>query len=346
MVPLTDDNVVELRYNEHKSATKSRHLWTSEISETSEVLWRTIMGSEVFLYIFLGFVQGTTEVLPISSSGHLVISGELLCTRLVSLDLALFLHLGTFFAILIYFAADIRDLLTTFLRSLSNILFPQPGWKRNPLRQRDTRVLWYLLASTLVTGGMGLLFQDAVNAIFLEQTGLVTVFLILNGLVVVAASQWTAGNKSMAQIGLRDYLLIGLAQGLAVFPGISRLGLTLCMGLARKMSWFESLKLSLLLSLPIVLGGAVMQAMRSWGITLPSPTFESGIGVLLGIVTATAGGLVAVRFLMNNVLERRSLVAFGVYCVLAGVFFTMLFLTFPQTSAQARALLIGLLGGV
>jgi undecaprenyl-diphosphatase len=303
------------------------------------------MRSEVFQYIFLGFVQGLTEVLPISSSGHLVLSGELFSLR-VSLNLALFLHLGTFFAILIYFARDVRDLLVIFLHSLGDALFPRPGRERNPFKRRDTRVPWYLLASTLVTGGMGLLSQDAVSAIFSGHTGLATLLLILNGLVIVAASQWTAGNRSMAEIGLGDYLLIGLAQGLAVFPGISRLGFTLCMGLTRKMSWFESLKLSFLLSLPTIVGAVVVQAMKTWEATLPSANTEMWICTGLGIVAATAGGLVAVRFLMSNVLEQRSLVAFGIYCVLAGIFFTVLFLAFPQTSVQAKALLIGPLRGV
>jgi len=304
------------------------------------------MRSEVLHYIFLGLVQGLTEVLPISSSGHLVLSGALFNLDIVSMNLALFLHLGTFFAILIYFARDVRDLLATFVRSLGNVLFSQSGQARNPFERRDARVPWHLLASTLITGGMGLLFRDAVSAIFREQAGLVMLLLILNGVVIVAASRWTSGNKSMSEIGLRDYLLIGLAQGLAVFPGISRLGFTLCMGLARKMSWFESLKLSFLLSLPIVLGSSVVEAARSGGITPPGPTVESWVSVGLGILVATAGGLVAVRFLMSNVLERRSLVAFGVYCVLAGIFFTALLIAFPQTSAQARAPLISLPGGV
>jgi len=302
------------------------------------------MRSEVFQYIFLGFVQGLTEVLPISSSGHLVISGELLSLDIVSLDLALLLHLGTFLAILIYFAGDVRDLLVTFVHSLGDVLSPRPGQERNPLKQRSTRVPWYFLGSLLVTGGIGLPFQDAVSAIFREQSRLVTLLLILNGLMIVAASQWTAGNRSMAEIGLRDYLLIGLAQGLAVFPGISRLGLTLCMGLARKMSWFESLKLSFLLSLPTIVGGIVVQALKTWGTSPPSADIETWVCTGLGIVVATAGGLVAVHFLMRNVLERRSLIAFGIYCVLAGIFFTVLLLAFPPTSAQARALFTGLAG--
>jgi len=301
--------------------------------------------NEVLQYIFLGFVQGLTEVLPISSSGHLVISGELLSLDIVSLELALLLHLGTFLAILIYFAGDVRDLLVTSVRSLGNVLLPRPGRERNPFKQRSTRVPWYFLGSLLVTGGIGLPFQDAVNAIFREQSRLVTLLLILNGLVIVAASQWTAGNRSMSEIGLVDYLLIGLAQGLAVFPGISRLGLTLCMGLARKMSWFESLKLSFLLSLPTIVGGVVVQALKTWGTAPPRADIEAWICTGLGIAAATAGGLVAVRFLLSNVLERRSLIAFGIYCVLAGIFFTVLLLAFPQTSAQARVPFISLLGG-
>lgn len=303
------------------------------------------MHGEVFQYILLGFVQGITEVLPISSSGHLVISGELLGLHSSSLDLALLLHLGTFFAIFIYFANDVRDLVTTFLRSLINTLLPRPGEGRNPLKQRDTHVPWYFLASTLVTCGMGLLFQDAVSAIFSGQNRLVTSLLILNGLAIVTASQWTRGNRSMAEIDLKDYLLIGLAQGLAVFPGISRLGLTLCMGLARKMSWFESLKLSFLLSLPIVLGATAVMAVRTWGNTALSSSIETWTGAGLGILAATVGGLMAVRFLMSNVLERRSLIAFGVYCMMAGVFFTVLFFTFPQTSVRESAMLISLRGG-
>ena len=302
------------------------------------------MYNEVLQYIFLGFIQGLTEALPISSAGHLVVGGELFSLH-VSLDLALLLHLGTFFAILIYFARDVRDLLITFARSLGNALFPRPGRGRNPFPQQDTRAPWYFLASVLVTGGMGLLFQDAVNAIFGEKTELVTLLLILNGLVIVAASRWTAGNRSMSEIGLVDYLLIGLAQGLAVFPGISRLGFTLCMGLARKMSWFESLKLSFLLSLPTVLGIVAVKAVRTWGTTPPSPSIETWVCTVLGIAAATAGGLVAVRFLLSNVLERRSLVAFGIYCVLAGIFFTVLFWAFPQTSIQAKTPSIGLAGG-
>jgi len=300
------------------------------------------MCREVARYVFLGFIQGLTEVLPISSAGHLALSDALFNLDTVSMNLALFLHLGTFLAIFIYFARDVRDLLAVFLRSWKILLFPRAGQARNPFRRRDTRVPWYLLGSTVVTGIIGYSLQETVSATFHTQSWAITLLLLLNGLLIIATSQRTIGHKTMAEIGLRDYFLIGLAQGLAVFPGLSRLGLTLCMGLVRKMNWFEALKLSFILSLPTIAGGVILRAPTMWY----TPTTETWLGIALGIAAATGGGLIAVRFLMNNVLERHSLVAFGVYCILAGTFFTILFLTFPQVRVQAKALLNSLPGGI
>jgi undecaprenyl-diphosphatase len=253
--------------------------------------------------LLLALIQGISEIFPISSSGHLVVFSRLLHTS-ISFDLVVFFHIGTFLAILV-----------KYRRQAWGLLSGRFGWK----------LLVYFALSFLTTGLVGLGVKQIADQIVSEQASLVPLLWIANGAVLVWIGWFSPqGKRTFRELGWREFILIGLVQGLTAIPGVSRLGMTLSTGLLLSLVWVEALDLSFLLSLPTIFFANVFTFLQEGGgmAWLPGGGFVRGntFVLLAGLLLSFASGLVSIRILYKY-LSRNLLVFFGLYCLIAGIFF-------------------------
>jgi undecaprenyl-diphosphatase len=240
-------------------------------------------------YLFLGIVQGFTEFLPVSSSGHLVIFQTLLELP-YSIAFDVVVHLATALAVAVYFWRDIIELFTS---------------KR--------KMLWLILIGTIFTGVLGLTFKDFFESLFSSVLA-VGGFLILTGVIIILAEWWGKGKRSLKEMNIWDAVLIGLAQGCAIAPGLSRSGATISASLARNLDRTLAARFSFLLSIPAILGAGLVQSKE----IIKAGTVGIGIWpLILGFVAAFISGWVAIKIFMS-IIQRTSIRVFAYYCFVVG----------------------------
>lgn len=252
----------------------------------------------------LGAIQGLTEVLPISSSAHLILIPRLLGWPESGLTFDVALHLGTFIALFIYFRRDIADLVVNFFSGL------RPGG----FRTAESRLPLFIIAGTVPAAIFGKTLEEPIEALFRSSPVLIASLLIGFGLLLAFADTIGSKRLRMDRMTLGTTLLIGIAQCLALFPGVSRSGITITAALLIGYNRETAARFSFLLSLPIVAGAALLKAghlVRS-GI----PAGEGGI-LLTGIVTSALFGYLSVALLLKLV-QRHSLYPFVWYRIAAG----------------------------
>lgn len=241
--------------------------------------------------IFWGIIQGLTEFLPVSSSGHLVLIPALLDKPGPDLATNAMLHLGTLGAVVVYYRGDIAKLAK----------FDRPA----------RRLLTLILIGTVPAVVLGLLFEEKIEEL-ISDPKTVAIMLIVTGAVLLATTQLRLGDRSGGDIGPVDGLLIGLAQALALIPGISRSGMTISSGLARGMGRMEAARFAFLLGIPVIAGAGLLQivdVLRS-GESIPS-------SVWVGVAVAGLSGYAAIAILLR-LLMRVGMAPFGLYCITFG----------------------------
>ncbi len=259
--------------------------------------------------LILGIVQGATEFLPISSSGHLVLVPWLLNWNSGdshSLAFDTLLHWGTLVAVLIYFWRDLWQILLAVLDGFRN---------RHPMETPSARLGWFIVVGSVPAALVGLVLEDWFELVFGKPLAAAVLLFGTAGLLLLAERP-RAGGRALGCMAWRDALVIGLAQALAVLPGISRSGATISAGLWRGFERAEAARYSFLLSVPAVLGAGVMQLYRllqSGG--LPGQS----AALLAGFASAAAVGYLAIHTLLLMV-RRRPLGLFAAYCILFGAF--------------------------
>jgi undecaprenyl-diphosphatase len=251
--------------------------------------------------IVLGIVQGLTEFLPISSSGHILIVPALFGWDDPGTAFTAVIQLGTMAAVLLYFRQDLWDIASTWLRSL-----------RDPeLRShRDARMGWYLIIATIPISVLGLAFKDAIEngARDLYVTGSM---LILFGLVLAYADMSAQQDRDIENVTRRDSIAIGLAQALALVPGVSRSGATISAGLLLGFDRAAAARFSFLLSIPaVVLSGLFELKDAGTG-------GASTAAVVLATLAAFVVGYAAIAWLLRY-LTTHSLRGFVVYRLVVG----------------------------
>jgi len=266
--------------------------------------------------IILGIVQGLTEFLPISSSGHLIFVPWLLDWQYLldnpefnkTFDVAL--HLGTFIALVVYFWRDIGVLLAAWARSLTTRRVETP----------EGRLAWLILLSMVPAAIVGVLFEETIVNV-LGAPWLVAVLLIVFGAVMWAADRWSRKVREMEQLGWRGALTIGVSQALALSPGVSRSGVTMVAGLLVGLTREAAARFSFLMSIPIIAGAAAYSGLDILREGLPAGTAGP---FLAGIVSAALSGFAAIWFLLAY-LRRHSFLPFVLYrfAVGAGVLLLM-----------------------
>jgi undecaprenyl-diphosphatase len=241
--------------------------------------------------IVLGLIQGITEFLPISSSGHLLIAPWLLGWQLtMSLDLEktfdVALHLGTFIAIVVLMRVEVWRILKAFFGSI----------RRRKIESKDEKLAWLLVISTIPAALVGVAFESFIEE-KLGQPWLVAILMIAFGFVLWAADSLFPRLYRLS--GMRWYhaLIIGVAQALALAPGVSRSGVTLSALRFLKTSRRESVRYAFLLSIPIIGGSALYKGAKlAVNGGLPSGT---ALPFVIGIVTAAVSGYLAAWFLLS-----------------------------------------------
>jgi len=237
--------------------------------------------------IFLGMLQGLGEFLPISSSGHLVVAPWLLGWPEHDLSFDVALHVGTLAAVLYAFFDDWRRLFAAGIRGIL---------AGRPFADPDSRLLWLLALASVPGAVAGLLLEDWAETVF-RSPALVAVAMALMGVVLFAADRQARGANDARAVTLKDALLIGLAQALALVPGVSRSGATISMGLFLGYRREQAARFSFLLATPITVGAAALKSQH---------LFEPGHGahVLAGMAAAAVFGFASIRFLLAYVRTR------------------------------------------
>jgi len=242
--------------------------------------------------VILGVVQGITEFFPISSSGHLVIMQNIFGFRKDMLVFDIFLHFGTLISIVIFFRKDIMDMM-----------------------RKGSQVLKFIVIGCVPTFLIGILLKGIAEPLFTDAR-LVGSCLIITGIFLFIASFFAAYWKKIRKdrpVGILNSLVIGIAQGIAVIPGISRSGATIGAGLIAGLNEEAALKFSFLLALPAVLGANLLKARQICGNLVSIDALPFAIGGIAAMVT----GLAAIKALFG-ILKRNMLFLFGIYCIFVG----------------------------
>jgi undecaprenyl-diphosphatase len=258
----------------------------------------------------LGAVQGLTEFLPVSSTGHLILAARVLGIDEdeYGLPFDAALHLGTLLALLTFFGSTWLRLGRAGARSLAVRALSDP----------DARLAWLIVAGTVPAVVIGLSFERPIED-HLRSPLLVGIMLISFSAVFVLAERSGRQRRGMADAGLFDALFVGLAQAVALVPGVSRSGATISAGLFRDLERREAATFAFLLSAPVIAGAGSLQLLRVIGRFADGTyTGEDLAFFATGFVTAAVVGYAAIAFLMRY-LSRNSLMAFVWYRVALGL---------------------------
>lgn len=254
--------------------------------------------------IILGIVQGLTEFLPISSSGHLIIVPWLFNWHYLldhpdfnkTFDVAL--HLGTFIALIVYFWRDILRLLAAWVRSIVHRRLDSP----------EAKIAWLILVSTIPAGIVGVAFEETITN-RLGKPWMIAALLFVFALVMLAADRTAKLDRTMDKLTWLDALLIGLAQALALAPGVSRSGVTMVAGLLLRLDRESAARYSFLMSVPVVGGAAAFKGIQVAKDGLPAGTANA---FAAGIIAAAISGFAAIWFLLAY-LRRHDFTIFVIY---------------------------------
>jgi len=261
--------------------------------------------------ILLGIVQGLTEFLPISSSGHLVLFQNLFGLKEPELLFDAALHAGTLLAVCVYFRGDLQQIISETWHFSAGLL---KGHKRPRDIKESPYALFALgvVIGTCPTAIVGIVFRDTFENLFASVT-LVGVMLGVTGLILALTRLTSPEYTDRKEVGLLTALAVGLSQGLAIIPGISRSGATIVCGMLFKLERNLAARFSFLLSIPAILGALVLQ-LKSEGLHQVGP-----LPLFTGFATSALVGLLALKILMGMV-RKGNLSYFAPYCWALGLF--------------------------
>jgi undecaprenyl-diphosphatase len=253
--------------------------------------------------LIMGVVQGLTEFLPVSSSGHLIVVPFFAGwddAFINSLAFSVMLHLGTLVALLVYFRAEWLRLVPAGLAALRDRSFHG---------EEDRRLAWLLVASTIPAAVLGLVFGDLIEGSF-RSVGLVAVTLVLGGLILLVADRFGAKSRGIEDVTFPIAIGIGAAQALALIPGISRSGISISAGRMVGMDRESAARFAFLMATPITAGAGLFEARKL--LAGESGLQFATLPLVVGMVASLVSGLVAIHFMLSF-LRRQSLDVFVWY---------------------------------
>ena len=260
--------------------------------------------------VLLGIIQGLTEFLPISSSGHLVLLQNLLGFKDPVLLFDISLHLGTLVAVCLFFRHDLKAMIVESKDLLASLLRGEAGFGK--IREYPhASMLFWVLVGTVPTGFIGLWFKSPLEALF-GSLRVVGFMLMVTGLIVLASRKLSTNDSTRSSVGLLAALAVGVAQGIAIVPGISRSGATIVCGMACKLPRETAARFSFLLAIPATLGAMAVQ-LGSEGLSR-----EAAPALAAGFIVSAIVGLLALKILMGMV-RKGHLYYFAPYCWAVGL---------------------------
>jgi len=271
---------------------------------------------EVIRAILLGVVQGATEFIPVSSSGHLVIIPWLFGWEIppdITLLMDTVLHWGTLLSIMLVFWRDFLAMIVACWRSLFS----------RSLADVNARIGWFIVLGSIPTAVVGLAFKDFFETLFVSSTvgPLAAGISLLITAAVLSGSELLVRNaeapRTLSDMNVKDAIAIGIAQSFALLPGLSRSGVTIAAGLVRKLRRDAAARFSFMLGTPAFLGAGLLQMIESTS-TDADLVMLYAPAIMAGFVASAITGYFAIRFLLAY-LRRRNLYIFAVYCTVVGI---------------------------
>ena len=270
--------------------------------------------------IIMGIVQGLSEFLPISSSAHLVfasalyklfVGSELSLESSQEIVLDMMLHLGTLFAVFVYYRKKLVSIIKSFFFSIKN----------NDYSSDDTKLGGYIISGTFVTIFVALLLHNTAEMLVFKPN-LVGVLLIFTGLFLLICENLarfinkSKPNSDEKRFSVKDVILISIAQGLACLPGFSRSGLTIATGILLGHTRTKSADFSFLLSVPIILGASIVYPLLK--VDFSELLTFNWLAILVGVVVSAITGYFCIKYFIKF-LAKFSLAFFGGYCLIIGI---------------------------
>lgn len=261
--------------------------------------------------LILGLIQGLSEFLPISSSGHLAIAGAIMkidpeASNLLSFNILL--HIATLAAVFIVFYKDIWELIRAFFSMIAD-LFTGKGLRLGEFLYR--RLIVMLIIGTIPATIAALFFGDIIENPALWQIG---IFLIITAVLLYLSEKLSGGKTPFEKISYKQALVVGCFQAAGTLPGISRSGSTIVGGLFGKLDKLAAVRFSFLLSIPAILGALVLDFKD---IASAGGQDFSVAAIIVGMLSAAISGYLSIRFLLKLV-QKSKLSYFSYYCLFAG----------------------------
>ena len=264
--------------------------------------------------IILGVIQGASEFLPISSSGHLVLAPYLFGWDINPQEAFVFdvlVQVATLSAVIIFYWKDLILILKAFYKGIIS---------KKPFDDYNSRLGWYLIIATLPAGAVAVLFKDTFEEAFSNPKS-AAIFLLVTSALLLIGELFSKRIRKLQSLTLLDALVIGLFQVLALFPGISRSGSTITGGLLRKFDRASAARFSFFMAIPVMTAAGLLAVID----LVQSPDLFTNIPVYLaGFVTAAIVGYFAIRWFIGY-LSKQSLYIFAGYCAVMGLGFLAYF---------------------
>ena len=271
--------------------------------------------------IILGIAQGLSEFLPISSSGHLAILQYFFGISADNVLLfAVLLHLGTLVSVFIIYWKDIIELVKE-LGAVIKDIFTGKGLRvnLNPTR----RLGFMIIVATIPTAIMGIAFKDFFGSLYLSLVA-IGIGLIITGTILLIAERMGKNNKTVTEMKFRHALFIGVMQGFAIAPGVSRSGSTLFGGLISGLNKEFAVKFAFLVSIPSILGSVIVEGPEAFKAGL-DPSFIGPI--IAGVLASAIFGIIAIKA-MIKLVSKKKLIGFSIYTWILGagiIIYTLFF---------------------
>ncbi len=261
--------------------------------------------------IILGIIQGLTEFLPVSSSGHLVILQNFMGITEGSLEFTIVLHLGTLLAVVVAYYKSIWNMIKEFFLMIGDLVtLKGPNLDKSKYR----RYIVYILVASVPAGIVGVLFEDFISEKF-GSLIVVAIMLLITGVLLVLGDVLGKRNtKEIQQLGPKKSFIIGIFQMFAITPGISRSGSTIVGGLLSGLKKEEAVEFSFLMSIPAVLGSLLLKIKDIWAIGA-STSFAP---LIIGFLCAAIIGYFSI-VLLNSIVKKGKLYYFSIYCWIVGL---------------------------
>tara|TARA_B100000029_G_scaffold153330_2_gene148552 strand:- start:281 stop:1048 length:768 start_codon:yes stop_codon:yes gene_type:complete len=249
--------------------------------------------------LFLGLVQGITEFLPISSSGHLVLSQHLLNIKESGILIEVALHFGTLIAIIIYYYNNLVDLSKDFVYN----------------RQNSRSYILKIVIATLPAIVVGLFLQDIIEEYF--TINVIKITFLLTGIILMSTLFYS--NNKNSNISIKKAIIIGLMQALAILPGISRSGITISIAMLLGIKKEESARFSFYLAIPILSGAVLLQIYK-----INNMISINYFPLIIGIISSALTGYMVIGWLLS-VIYRGKFWLFSIYCIMLSIITIIIF---------------------